>query len=472
MQHAIMESELPTEGYGRGMRQTRRSQRAKEADLNLTGLQKSPQPGSLDDSSTPHKPSSPAPESQTASDNPTTAATSLDDNAKSLDPALATQTLSNIFPPQSTQSDAMSQQPIPRIEEDEAQNSHHPYQPNVFDLAAGTYATPTQTQQASSHPTIKEERSERLPTKRADSSAQAPKRQRVSKPQKSRKKKSAGERAPTEAPSRRKRPATPEANVQRFMTEDELLQPHKLAIYHWEPRPKDFLNLSEEMKAVKARADAAAGEMDDAPELDDWHEFCGLESDLFPNLHLKTSIGLNFSSRARRAFRAGRSWASFELEELAIDSRAGARALEDPREREIALSSSLSNSLRLYVFQELKVRLCHEIWLQPYPEDGVAPMRDSAIGTAAVTPAASDATALEKAAQRLDALPDRLRTMLPGNSLPVRTQPELPGRDRELHQPGGPPIRATQANLRGLGVNGVDRYNGVHLDMATSEEEE
>ena len=176
--------------------------------------------------------------------------------------------------------------------------------------------------------------------------------------------------------------------------------------------------------------------------------------------------------RQSRENRAGRSWTSFELEELAIDSRAGARALKDPYERKIALSSSLSNSLRLYVFEQPKVRLCHEIWLQPYPEDGVASLRDSAIGTAAVTPAASDATALEKAAQRLDALPDRLRPMLPGNSLPVRTQPELPGRGRELHQPEGPPIRATQANLRGLGVNGVDRYNGVHLDFETSEEEE
>jgi hypothetical protein len=211
--------------------------------------------------------------------------------------------------------------------------------------------------------------------------------------------------------------------------------------------------------------------MDTDPELDDWHDFCGLESDLFSDLRLKTSIGLNFVSRAKRAYRAGRSWTSFELEELAIDSRAGARALKDPREREIALSSSLSNSLRLYVFHELKIRLCHEIWLHAYPEDDVASMRDSAIGTAAVTPAASDKTALERATQRMDALPDRLRTMLPGTALPVRRQPELPGRDREPHQPEGPPIRATQANLKGLGVYGAARAAGVHLDMETSEEE-
>jgi hypothetical protein len=228
------------------------------------------------------------------------------------------------------------------------------------------------------------------------------------------------------------------------------------------------------MKAAKARADAAEGENDLDPELDDWHDFCGLESDLFAgSLPLKTSIGLNFSSRAKRAFRAGRSWTSFEREELAIDSRAGARALKDAHEREIALSSSLSSSLRLYVFEQIKVRLCHEVWLQPYPEDDVVSMRDSAIGTAAATPAAPDnRTALERSMQRMDSLPDRLRIMLPETTPPVRTRPELPGRDRELHQPEGPRIRATQANLKGLGVYGKDRANGVHLDMVTSEEEE
>jgi hypothetical protein len=258
------------------------------------------------------------------------------------------------------------------------------------------------------------------------------------------------------------------------MTEDELLQPHKLKIYHWpQPVPKDFLNLSEDMKAAKARADAAEKELDDAPELDDWHEFCGLESDLFADLRLKTSIGLNFASRAKRAFRAGRSWTSFEREELAIDSRAGARALKDSREREIALSSSLSNTLRLYVFEQIKHRLVEEIWLQPYPQDNAAFMRDSAIGTATTTPTAPDnRTALERSMQRMDSLPDRLRSMLPSTTPPVRTRPELPGRDRELHQPEGPRIRATQANLKGLGVYGKDRLNGVHLDMATSEEED
>jgi len=462
-----MASGPPAESYGRGRRQTRRSQRAKEANLNLTGLQNSPQPVISDDSSTLQKPTSPAPDSQTTSDNPTTARTSLDGNSKLLDPAAATSTLFDRLYPQSTQVDEMSQQIVPSIE-DQGDNTQHSNPYNAFDLATGNVPAHARPQQASSHPPIKQEQPEYRPRKFADS---AP-RQRVIKPQKSRKKKSAAGRPPNEAPPQRKRSATPEDKIQRFMTEDKLLQPVKLMIYNWEhPIPKDFLNLPEALKAAKARTDAAEGEMDQDPELDDWHEFCGLESDLFSDLRLKTSIGLNFASRAKRAYRAGRSWTSFEREELAIDSRAGARALKDPHEREIALSSSLSNSLRLYVFHELKVRLCHEIWLQPYPEDDMASMRDSAIGTAAATPAASDKTALERATQRMDALPDRLRTMLPGTVLPVRRQPELPGRDREIHQPEGPPIRATQANLKGLGVYGTARAAGVHLDMETSEEE-
>lgn len=325
-----MASEPPTEGYGRGMRQTRRSQRAKEADLNLTGLQNSSQPDTPEVPSTTEKPLSLVPDPQTTSDNPTTARTSLEPTDSA---AAATQTLFSRSYPESMQDDAMSQQVVPSIE-DHSQDVHHSNAPNALNSTTDNVATLPQTQQAASHPPIKQEPSEYRPRKIADSSAPQPKRQRVTKPQKSRKKKSTGGRAPTEAPSKRKRPATPEGKIQRFMTEDELLQPHKLHIYHWpEPVPKDFLNLSEDMKAAKARADALGGEMDDAPELDDWHEFCGLESDLFADPRLKTSVGLNFASRAKRAFRAGRSWTSFELEELAIDSRAGARALKDSRER-------------------------------------------------------------------------------------------------------------------------------------------
>jgi hypothetical protein len=124
---------------------------------------------------------------------------------------------------------------------------------------------------------------------------------------------------------------------------------------------------------------------------------------------LKMGIALNFVKRAKRAFRAGRSFASFEQEELAIDSKAGANAIKDPFERAIALKSALDNNTRLYVYEQLKVRLCHEIWLEPYPEvDASAPSR---AGLSFNEAGAS------------------------GQQL--RTKPELPGQFRELHQPQG-----------------------------------
>ena len=463
-----MASEPPTEGYGRGMRQTRRSQRAKEADLNVTGIQNSPEPSTSVDPSIPHKPSSLLLDSQVTNDYSSAAMASHNSDAGQQDSRRAPASLSHNPDMQPLQHDTIARQIFASIE-----NQSHHFGQDAISSAASNAGNLMQTQQASGHPLIAEGSSAYRPRKSADSAQPTTNSQRVTKRQKSRKKKKPAGRAPTEAPSKRNRPSTPEDNIQRFMTEDQLLQPAKLRVYNWDyPTPTDFLNLSEELKAAKARVDAAEGENDLDPELDEWHEFCGLESDLFPDLKLKSSIGLNFVSRAKRAYRAGRSWTSFELEELAIDSRAGARALKDPRQREIALSSSLSNSLRLYVFDQIKVRLCHEIWLQPYPEDDVASMRDSAIGTAAATPAASDKTALEVAMQRMASLPNRLQTMLPGIALPVRTEPELPGRDRELHQPEGLRVRATQANLRGLGVYGAAREAGVHLDMATSEEEE
>jgi hypothetical protein len=462
-----MASEAPTEGYGRGMRQTRRSQRAKEADLNLTGIQNSPEPSISADPSIHHEPSSPEFNSHSTSRYPSTAMTSHSDSTEQHDSGHPTPALPRHPNMSPLHGDTIAQQVFASIE-----NQDHDVTQDAVGPAAESGINHMQSRQAPGHPPIKEEQSDHRPRKSDVSAQPSARSQRVTKPQKSRKKKKAAERAPTEAPSKRNRPSTPQDNIQRFMTKDQLLQPGKLMIYDWDyPIPKDFLNLSKDLKAAKARVDVFEGENDRDPELDDWHEFCGLEADLFPgSLPLKSSIGLNFTSRAKRAYRAGRSWTSFELEERAIDSRAGARALIDPVQRDIALSSSLSNTLRLYVFEEIKVRLCHEIWLQPYPEAEVASMRDSAIGTAAPTPAASDKTALELAAQRMASLPDRLRTMVPGTALPIRTQPELPGRDRELHQPEGPRIRATQANLRGLGVYSADREAGVHLDMATSEE--
>jgi hypothetical protein len=149
-----MASEPPTEGYGRGMRQARRGQRAKEADLNLTGLQNSSQPATSGDSSTTHKPLSLAPDSQTASNNSAADTTSLEPP----NPAATTQTLFSRLNPESMQSDAMSQQVVLSIE-DQSQDARHSDAPNAFDSATGNVAT----QQASSHPPIKQEPSEYRP---------------------------------------------------------------------------------------------------------------------------------------------------------------------------------------------------------------------------------------------------------------------------------------------------------------------
>lgn len=454
-----MASGLPTENYGRGMRQIRRSQRAKEADSNVAGLQNLSDPSTSANSlapqdlsatpCTPHSVYSPA--MPTSGDRVSIAmapGSNTDDNHNADHVILAQHQGADV---PSLQSGSLIQQAVASIES-QSQNTGPLKSRDVLSAA----------------PPMKEESSECQRRKTADSVQPTSKAERVTKPQKSRKKKSTA-RVPTD----RRRPATPNDNIQNFMTKDQLLQPAKLQIYRWDhPIPKDFLNLSDELKAAKARVDAAEGENDLDPELDDWHEACGLESDLFPDLKVKSSVGLTFISRAKRAYRAGRTWASFEVEELAIDSRAGARSLTDEHERAIALSSSLSNTFRLYVFEQIKVRLCHEIWLQPYPDpDEMASLKDSAIGTFLPTPASSDKTALGLAVQRLDSLPERVRTMVPGTALLIRTRAELPGKDREVHQPEGPPIRATQRNMRGLGTAGRAFANGEHLDMQTSGEE-
>jgi hypothetical protein len=326
-----------------------------------------------------------------------------------------------------------AQQILPSIETQDHDASGLPSL-GAVDSVTGSAATPVQPSLSSSHPPMQGEQSEYPPRKIADSAQPSARANRVTKPQKSRKKKPT-KKATAEASSRRRRPATLENSINSFKTQDPLLQPAKLHIYNWDhPIPTDFLNLPDDVKGAKAQVDAIMGENDLEPELDDWHEACGLEPTLFTDLPLMSSVGLNFISRAKRAYRAGRTWMSFEIEELSIDNRAGARALRDPHQREIALSSSLSNTLRLYVFEQLKVRLCHEIWLQPYPEgDDAVSMRDSAVGTAAPTPAPSDMSAVDLAMQRMDSLPDGLCTMVPGTAPLVRTRPELPGKDREIY---------------------------------------
>lgn len=213
------------------------------------------------------------------------------------------------------------------------------------------------------------------------------------------------------------------------------------------------------------------------PELDDWHEFSGAGSDIVSDFPLKSSIAMNFASRAKRAFRAGRSWDSFERDEFSINSGTGAKATQCPYERKIALEYALDNDLRLYVFGEIKVRLCHEIWLQAYPEPASASSeeehlvkkKDSVINTATTTPnptgPSRNGTAMPSDHPAALTIADGETTGQP------RTRSELPGSDREVHQPQGPFIRATQTNMRGLGVSYDDYIASVSLDMATSDED-
>ncbi|KAM0712305.1 hypothetical protein Q7P37_011400 [Cladosporium fusiforme] len=285
-------------------------------------------------------------------------------------------------------------------------------------------------------------------------------------------------------PQRKKvRPQTPAKPKPKptFATIDPELQPHRLPVYPWEyPRPTDFLNLPESRKAWKASADEAQGEVDTDPELDDWHEFSAIPSDIVTDLPVKTSIGLNFVSRAKRAFRAGRSWTDFEQEELAIDSMAGLRAIKDRRERAIAEEYALDNDVRLHVFEQIKVRLCHEIWLEEYPEqdettdaDELLSKRDSVMNTGTASPSSSyypktDCSGIATTSTRFGG-------SLPADTSPEkqrRTQPDLPGKYRELYQPQGPRVRATQTNMSRLAQTEEELLAAIELGMKTSSEEE
>jgi hypothetical protein len=229
---------------------------------------------------------------------------------------------------------------------------------------------------------------------------------KVTKPQKGNKnKKKAAKRAPQQ--KQPKEAPIVKRNIQKSVPVDPEFSAARFHIYNWErPIPTNFLNLSGSWKNAKSFVDAEEGERDDAPELDDWHEFCGTDSMLLP-IPLKMGIALDFVGRAKRAYRAGRTFADFEQEELAFDSKAGANAIKDPVERAIALKSALDNGIRLYVYEQLKVRLCHEIWLEPYPD-----FDESAFSRASLSFNEAGASGQQ-----------------------LRTEPELPGQFRELHQP-------------------------------------
>jgi hypothetical protein len=388
-----MESDLPSEQYGRGMRQSRRSRRAKQAagldDAAIKELSR-PSNGTTDpsmitrpsststqqtlreplpanmDAGKPARGKSPMSTTDRHDSAQGSSAATLSDQTASQSAAPASDVSTSAIRDFATSSRPATHQPIPKIK-------HRATPGRVIDSAQ---PTPTK-------PSVK-----------------------VTKPQKGNKKKAAKRAVPQKQP---KEAPTVKKDIQKSVPADSEFSAARFHIYEWQrPIPTDFLNLSDELKAAKALVDAGEGEVDDAPELDDWHEFCGTDMMLLP-IPLKMGIALNFVKRAKRAFRAGRSFASFEQEELAIDSKAGANAIKDPFERAIALKSALDNNTRLYVYEQLKVRLCHEIWLEPYPEvDASAPSR---AGLSFNEAGAS------------------------GQQL--RTKPELPGQFRELHQPQG-----------------------------------
>jgi hypothetical protein len=392
-----MESDLSSEQYGRGMRQSRRSLRAKQAaGLDDTVIKQLSRPSNgTTDPSMITRPSSTS--IQPPLDN-LLHANMDEDPARGKSPMSTTSRHSNA---QSSGTAALSDRTA----------SREPQSACDAPTSARNLATSSRGKQSATHPPAPQSQHRATPGRVVDSAQPTPTKPstKVTKPQKGNKnKKKAAKRAvpqkqPKEAPTVKK------DNQKKSVPVDPDFSAARFHIYNWErPIPTDFLNLSDSWKAAKAFVDGEEGERDDAPELDDWHEFCGTDSMLLP-IPLKLGIALNFVGRAKRAYRAGRTFADFEQEELAIDSKAGANAIKDPVERAIALKSALDNDIRLYVYEQLKARLCHEIWLEPYPEVG---------------------------------LPAHSRASLSFNEAgasgqQLRMEPELPGQFRELHQPQG-----------------------------------
>ena len=437
-----MSSDLPSEKYGRGMRQTRQSLRAKEAagldDASIKQLSR-PSNGTADPSvlsqssseSTQPYSHNPLPAKMTAGKTPVRgrmASSGAIDYSKMQTPDNAT----------------LSEKVASSIE---AQSSQLQSARDVPALATD-FATASQTKQPSLHSPAVESQYRASTGTPMDSAQPSPSKPpaKVTKSTKSNKRKTSKQARPV--PQRQLKEApTVKKDIQNFVTDDPQLQAARFHIYQWaRPIPTDFFNLSKDWNAAKARVDAEEGERDDAPELDDWHEFCGLDNMLCP-IPLKTAVGLNFISRAKRAFRAGRSFASFEQEERTIDSRAGAMAIRDPHERAVALSSALRNADRMYVYNQIKVRLCHEIWLQPYPEGEY-------LETARFEDAAASFNEADPSSHQ---------------SQQSRTEPELPGQFRELHQPHGPPPRMSYQSISGLGEEDAERLNNVSLRLEISD---
>ncbi|KXT14439.1 hypothetical protein AC579_8372 [Pseudocercospora musae] len=147
-----------------------------------------------------------------------------------------------------------------------------------------------------------------------------------------------------------------------------------LVIYTWPPPnpPRSFLNLSESNRRWKNRKDEEERMTDFDDGADDWEGYDG-DANLYDGPEgLVSAIASTFVKRAKRAFWKGHSWADFEAAELGFDLKEAVEATDDELERRFREFEPLSNDLRLDVFDQIKERLCNEIWLEQY-----APSRPS-----------------------------------------------------------------------------------------------
>lgn len=105
---------------------------------------------------------------------------------------------------------------------------------------------------------------------------------------------------------------------------------------------------------------------------------------------LERAVGSTFVNRAKRACRANKGWAQFEADEEAIDSMSMAKREHDPERYKKLKIECLDNDLRLSVFEQLKEKLCAEIWHEQYIPKNEAlaerPKKDSKVSSIAEAP--------------------------------------------------------------------------------------
>lgn len=144
--------------------------------------------------------------------------------------------------------------------------------------------------------------------------------------------------------------------------------PDTFFTYHWpSPPPLKFPAISDTHRTWKNKRDQFEAETDQDNGADDWLDFAGdpvgyesIERFLF-------CIAGTFLARAKRAFRAGRSWPHFEKTEREIEPNAEVKLIENPAKKALWMGETLDNELRLAIFDVIAHRLCTEIWLQDYP---------------------------------------------------------------------------------------------------------